>query len=326
MRTFQERFENGVTTLNVTRSWVSRSVAAALAEHKNGPSVLIPSKHKLISDALCIGMVDLVFSSTLLPAAQSSASDAGPTMFPETLYLDHGRLGLYVNDGSDLVGLYMLIMLFQQCAGIPIAESDIDQIKRELWEVGPSRLGLCFDAVSRPSSVARWDQGMLAVDLQLARRVDEAKGKRAPHVFGTPDRVPAMPDSSTLSLIENWRRSHYRKDSPLQSLMKRRLRSAVLEVVKRQVASYDHQAMTGAVLPTSDLSPSLASRMPLRRLTAYGPIPKKGAPSASSPGAGLEALAPEISHLGERIARLVVFHSKVYSKLYEVDGFLDNSL
>jgi hypothetical protein len=36
----------------------------------------------------------------------------------------------------------------------------------------------------------------------------------------------------------------------------------------------------------------------------------------------LEILMPEIKHLGERLAKLAMFHSKVYRNLYEADGFL----
>jgi len=223
-----------------------------------------------------------------------------------------------VNDASDLLGLYMLIMLFRQLttssapSSSPAVEDwEIDRIKREVWEVGPSRLGLCFD-VSPPTSSTKWEKGMVDVMLQVATRAEETRDRIRGKEF-TPGKLPS---TEIMSLIESWQKSNYRTGSPLCKIMKQRLRAAVLDVVKENALSTTAAARTNA-----------SSNMPMRKVNRHPLAPAPNNKKQPTPnGTGLEPLMPEILHLGERIARLVVFHGKVYGKLYEVEGFVDMSL
>lgn len=336
---------------------------------------------KLVSTALCSAMVDLVFQPPAPPSQPFSASsEAGdPALaqhgsrvampiperflrdmphpcehgFPETLYLDHARLTSYITDSADLLGLYMLIMLFRQltttgtsgAASVALEDWEIDRIKREVWEVGPSRLGLCFDVGPQLSSSGtdpkvRWEKGMGDVSLQIAKRAEEARERmsRARTLptgeasvseasADTPAATDRVPSPWVLSLIEKWKATHYRKDSPLQKMLQQRLQAAVLDVVKDAVA-----ASTGADA-SSGKSPSARaySALPMRKINRHPLTSSPSSPNAmnvlkKNPGSGLEPLMPEILHLGDRIARLVLFHSRVYKRLYEVDGFIDPAL
>lgn len=344
LKTFQERFEKGISGLDITRRWISRAIAAT-------PQASPPSRSKHVMAALCSAMVNVVFDPPAPgPDAPAVAGAPAPEKaYPETLYLDHARLNNYVNDAADLLGLYMLIMLFRQLttsgATAGLEDWEIDRIKREVWEVGPSRLGMCFDVLA-PTALpadgtqrdpkAKWEKGMMDVMLQIARRAEDARerirsGKGRPTDDATSSSTSSrMPSQEILTLIENWQKAHYKKGSPLQKIMKERLRAAVLEVVKENAlaASSSTAAMDGLTKPNVP-SRHHSSSMSMRRL---GRQPSIVIPSSNPPtqkksaGTGLEPLMPEIQHLGERIARLVIFHSKVYGKLYEVDGFIDTKL
>ncbi|KAG8944529.1 hypothetical protein FRC04_001751 [Tulasnella sp. 424] len=346
LKTFQERFEKGISGLDITRRWISRAIAATPQ-----PSPASRSKH--VMTALCSAMVNVVFEP---PAPDAPAVTGGPVpekAYPETLYLDHARLNNYVNDAADLLGLYMLIMLFRQLttsgAGSTAGLEDweIDRIKREVWEVGPTRLGMCFDVLSPTAPPAesgsahrdpkaKWEKGMMDVMLQIARRAEDARerirsGKGRPADDAASSSTSTrMPSSEILSLIENWQKAHYKKGSPLQKIMKERLRAAVLDVVKENAlaASASSVVMDGLTkpnVPSRHHSSSMSMRRIGRQPSIVIPSSNPSTPKKSA-GTGLEPLMPEIQHLGERIARLVIFHSKVYGKLYEVDGFIDTKL
>ncbi|KAG9003244.1 hypothetical protein FRB93_011157 [Tulasnella sp. JGI-2019a] len=393
MKTFQERYEKRVTGLDNTRRWISRAFAS-INPPPASPPVRV-DRSKIVSAALCSAMVELVFQPPAPPASRPpmAASSSEMTVlvepvvsqngsavttsspipdrfmrnhaqplhpcevgFPETLYLDHARLASYINDASDLLGLYMLIMLFRQltttgspgAASVALEDWEIDRIKREVWEVGPSRLGLCFDVGPQLSSHGtdpkiKWEKGMSDVTLQVAKRAEEARERitkaqshpnhESPIESSTPtDRIPSP---WMLTVIEKWKAAHYKKDSPLQKILQRRLQSAVLDVVKDSVlAATSATSLVDASPGGKSPSARAYSAMPMRRInrhpltatatsspsTAAATILKKNA------GSGLEPLMPEILHLGERIARLVLFHSRVYKRLYEVDGFIDPTL
>ncbi|KAG8887291.1 hypothetical protein FRB98_000277 [Tulasnella sp. 332] len=392
MKTFQERYEKRVTGLDNTRRWISRAFASVNPPPTSPP--VRADRSKIVSSALCSAMVELVFQPpapptsrpviaptasemTVLvePANTQNGSDVASIPipdrfmrntaqpqhscevgFPETLYLDHARLASYINDASDLLGLYMLIMLFRQltnagssgAASVTLEDWEIDRIKREVWEVGPSRLGLCFDVGPQLSShgtdpKVKWEKGMSDVTLQIAKRAEEARERMA-KAQSHPNEEPSaesstpsdrVPSASMLALIEKWKAAHYKKDSPLQKILQRRLQTAVLDVVRDSVLAVT-SASTLVDASPGGKSPSARaySAMPMRRINRHPLIATSSAsPSTAAAsilkknaGSGLEPLMPEILHLGERIARLVLFHSRVYKRLYEVDGFIDPAL
>lgn len=202
----------------------------------------------------------------------------------------------------------MLLMLFRQLvfsnAGPnasgrkkPVLEdSMVDRVKREIWEVGPARLGLCFSMpAGKDKESAEWEKwrsGMRDVVLQVAVRAEEVRRGVSPSEEEGEKRVPTLPDAQTLALLESWMETNLKTGAPLERLLKARLERAVGDVVGRCVR---------------------------RPAGSIGEEEGAGAPAVA---AGLEPLMPEIRHLGERIAKLVSFHGRVYRGLYEAEGFL----
>ncbi|KAG9103836.1 hypothetical protein FRC06_007648 [Ceratobasidium sp. 370] len=317
LKTFQERHERGLLTLTTTQTWLRKAALSA-------PST---STLPLLSHAL----TSLIFSPptnvstppppTTTPLSQRLPHIAPPPGYPETLYLDHARLAGLTADAADLGVLYMLLMLFRQLVfsspasgasgsgrrkPIVLEDSVVDRVKREIWEVGPARLGLCFSPGKEKEGGAEWEKwraGMRDVVLQVAVRAEEVRRG----VQSTPE-SPVLPDAQTLALLESWMDTNLRTGAPLERLLKGRLEKAVGEVVGRCVARNSAGGM---------------ARRERREDEDEEDEEEKEEPRAApAVAAGLEPLMPEIRHLGERIAKLVSFHGRVYRGLYEADGFL----
>lgn len=105
---------------------------------------------------------------------QQAPTGPAPTGYPETLWLDHTRLSVLSTDAADLTAVYMMLMLYRQsvhssqsaassvpvagmgsgagnaarpapgAAKIQIRDWELGRVKREIWQVGPQRLGWCF--------------------------------------------------------------------------------------------------------------------------------------------------------------------------------------
>lgn len=312
--------------------------------------------------------------------------------YPETLWLDQTRMSVLSTDAADLTAVYMLLMLYRQMAHvsptspssppsrsnypsssssangnsvspkpkIDIKEWELARVKREIWEVGPARLGWCFfhggigalplsvhthvaasvsvDIDARKSGEAKdqaltevedearvWRRGIRDVLLQVSMRSREtASGVNAnldntaaPLDVPTNGRLTAnnstLPDPATLTLLEGWMDSNMKDGSTLHTLLRKKLRDALLDVVCR------------AVLPATNSAPNFDASLhpngnPLCPWVAPPPVP------AVPVGSGLEPLMPEIRHLGDRIAKLVAFHSHVYRHLYVSKGFVPGVL
>jgi hypothetical protein len=171
----------------------------------------------------------------------------------------------------------MVLLLYRQLAlgkgKSAIEDRDIDRVKREIWEVGPSRLGWCFwkgNSTNLEEGEAKWRKGMRDVLLQICVRA-EGGG------------VGVIPSKERLDMLERWMDKNMSCCGPLFGIMRKRLRDSVLGVVSGG-------GMAG--------------------------VKKDGS------GGGLEPLMPEIKHLGERVAKLVGFHERVYTPLYEAEGFI----
>ncbi|KAG8907603.1 hypothetical protein FRB99_003298 [Tulasnella sp. 403] len=261
-----EQFDKGVMSLNITRRWISRAAGSI-------PPSFPPSRSKLVMTTPCKVMVDLAIDPPA-PATGSTPPSFKPVQacfvksstgcdmgYPETLYLDYQPTTVSASSG--------------------VEDWEIDRVK---WE-------------------GKREKGMGDVVLQVAKRVeeDQERVKRGEKVVkeGEDEILRRPPSADLLALIENWQRTDYKKDSPLQKIMKQRLQTAVLDVVKEH-------ALEGA------LKTSVVGR--------------PGMSMCKKHGSGLEPLMPEIMHLGKRIARLVVFHAKVYRRLYEMEEFVDTEL
>ena len=79
--------------------------------------------------------------------------------YPETLFLDYGRLTTLSTDAADFTALYMLLMLYRQLVhshlhrlprsqaqpqASAVSTEELVRLKKEIWEIGPAHPGLCF--------------------------------------------------------------------------------------------------------------------------------------------------------------------------------------
>jgi hypothetical protein len=217
-----------------------------------------------------------------------------PEHYPETLFLDHARLVQLAKDCADLSALYALLLLFRQLAAPPApAPASADdthaaahalRVKAELRELWPPGLGRVFVPAC---AAAPPPDGLQALVLQVAARAAEARRGRAP-LPGTPAPAPAQ----TLALAQSWAARHLRLGSPLAGCLRTKLKRAVVDAVAR--------AVVGG-----------SGTVDAERLT------REGARD------GLDALAPEVRHVAERMARLAGLHLGVYRAMYEGEGFVE---
>ena len=101
--------------------------------------------------------------------------------------------------------------------------------------------------------------------------------------------------------MSGWIQTHMRRDSALAARFRELLRQEVTHVVSR---------LTFTAVSYNESVP--------------GSVGMKAAfiPESGGGTAGLEPLMPEIRHLAQRLAKLVLVNMQVYWSLYEADGFL----
>lgn len=287
-------------------------------------------------------VTDIIF---VPPVPEGTAGPSHPNAlfaYPETLHLDQARLQTLSITSADLTALYMYIMLFRQLviSGTPtpapecstaicvarrkrriapkIEDEDLARIKREIWEVGPSKPGLCFWRSEPPASTAsttdapskeerdwtRWRRKTRDVALQLAVRATAVQ-RRAMCSCGTVEgqeaAPPCSPSTEMVGLAERWIETNLRKGSSLSTLLRDRLRAAVFAEVVGNVRASATTADSSAPVPKAPSTPSSTS---------------------SSASAGLEPLMREIRHLADKAERIASAHVNVYGPIYERSGFL----
>ncbi len=285
LRTFKERPTCGQAPLKITEQWLtSAHRRLADAEYK----LTLPDrplafktlgKRSRVILSVIEGLVDLIFNPpSPVPLTSPIVTTTSPSHqlipniitqlpdYPETLFLDHSRL-------------------------------------IQILELAPRNIGRCF-LRTRPLSdlqssqaeareLEKWKSGMQSVVLQIASRASEAR--RRPVSSSNP--CLRAPEPHLLKVAESWSENHFKLESPLSTLMRDRLRDAVLEIVVQTVL------VRGSINP---LSPPLSgtSQPPARKLAT-----------------GMEPLAPEIRQLSERLSKLAVLHLNVYQTMYEQDDF-----
>ncbi|KAH9936309.1 T-complex protein 11-domain-containing protein [Fomitopsis serialis] len=227
LKTFHESKENGRLCMDVTRQWLraahgelaTRSDSFALNALPSTSFTKLPRRTQ-IDVAVTAGLVDLVFN----PPPRGSSSSPPPPLarYPETLYLDQARISNYSKDAADFAALYMLLLLYrqlvlsgQQQGHVRLSPDDLLKLKKEIWEVGPTHLGLCF----RPPR----DTGPLFVLHTSIATLSQPPS--APSVAKT-----ATPDAQLTKLATSWAGSNLRADASLSTLMRRRVRDAVLRI------------------------------------------------------------------------------------------------
>lgn len=330
---FQENRQKGPLTLDATQRWLQAAYKELAAENAVGgfSDSLIPAFVKYprgtqIQIAVTRAIVKLIFDSTPVPSSPSSLNAPATTDpgYPETLYLDHARLGTLRTDAADFTALYMLLMLFRQLAHsasvarkddarVAVSQDELVAIKKEIWEIGPAHLGHCYmhsakapstDGHEKADDAAKWREEIGNVVLQLTMRAGSARSR--PHIptstiftptTSTPTSTAPLPSSSLpdpnlLKLATSWAETNLRADAPLSVLMKKRIRRVVEDT-------------TVALLVPPATMP-----------------PKAGAAQDGS-ASGLEPLMPEIRHLAEKLKKLVAIHLNVYGALYAQPGFLE---
>lgn len=319
LKTFQETKENGRLCMDMTRLWL-RTIHRDLTEDADLYTLTTSStpvpfpklpRRTQIDIVVTTGIVELVFNPP--PRSSSSHPYLPPRpplpgalpRYPETLYLDQARVSNYSKDAADFASLYMVLMLYrqlvlsgQQQGHVRIALDDLLKLKKEIWEVGPTHLGLCFrpprdNGPRGEAEIKRWKEEVEDVILQVTRRAGEARASLPTPSASTSAQsvVNATPDAQLTRIASSWAESNLNPASHLSGLMRRRVRDAVLRT-----------ALPIAV-----------------------PALKRNDPQGGDTSSGLEPLMPELRNLGERIAKLTGIHLNVYGSLYAQPAFLGES-
>lgn len=281
-------------------------------------------------------ITDLIFnpppsSSSATKSSSLQLSSSAVSAYPETLYLDHARMGTLSADAADFTSLYMLLMLFRQLVlSAPRASSntvrpdELLKLKKEIWEIGPAHPGLCFmqgkGRVSRSGrsrdkdreeELKKWQSEMDDVVLQVALRASEARSSlngssasTSAAAMSPEEHVLPMsnPHPELMKLADSWASTHLRPASTLSGLLRSRICTQVQETA------------IGLVVRSSS--------SPTSSLASEDVCNSSGDSTGPGLANGLEPLAPEIQHLSERIAKLVNIHLDVYGALYAQPGFL----
>ena len=183
LQVFIARCRRNLTSPRAVRVWLQNawdrvdvgSISAVEAqkscvkdENDASTSTTIPTLSPLrnrVYLTLIDAITGLVFNPLSSPRLPGSFTPAFG--YPETLYLDTARVTLLAADAADLTALYMLLMLWRQLVfwtpatgeiasqntdvfppygrDTPRLEDwEVDRVKREIWEVGPRRIGSCF--------------------------------------------------------------------------------------------------------------------------------------------------------------------------------------
>lgn len=262
-------------------------------------------------------------------------------LYPETTYLDGARLLVLSGEAADSTAMYMFLLLFRQLAlsdpdpnacGDPssravVTDAQLASLKKEIRDISSGHLGHCFAQVKGDGDDERWGKIRGDIVLQIAMRAKEARSPSIPLSSYPRTRNPesasasetgsdpqpqsrvlaSAPDERMLKLAERWSDTNMRPNSPLSTLLRKRIR----DVVFNQVV-----ALT---FPATSLRDSGTNTSTSTNLGKSLNLPSLVPPSALS--SGMEPLAEEIRLLSERLSRLAHIHLGVYLPLYEQEEF-----
>ncbi|KAJ7670235.1 T-complex protein 11-domain-containing protein [Mycena rosella] len=332
LRSFKSRKSGHGCTFQKTREWLAAAHSTLLARAEPIPHHLYPPGHlqyhtlqrnQQVYLATLKGLTDLVFTSPSpanlisVPAAATPLSTL-PTIsslpgYPETSYLDNARILLLSTDAVDLTALYMFLLLYRQlrlsgaadspraASGASADEWELARIKREIRDIGSSRLGYSFYCGGAPAGadvdtdeLEKWRALKQSVVLQIAMRAKN----------GTAGGV----DPAVLGLAQRWADCNVQHNSALSTMLRERLRDVVFH------------AVVGLAYPARDAASGKFAHIDFAtvgRSPVAGPSPVFGTVT------GMEALGEEIGTLAENISRLALIHIQTYLPLYEVEHFLD---
>ncbi|KAJ6508838.1 T-complex protein 11-domain-containing protein [Mycena sanguinolenta] len=353
LRSFRSRKSNQCCPFAKTREWLATTHASLLARSEPIPHPSYPIGHlkyqtlqrnQQIYLATLKGLTDLVFTSPspanlislpvptspLFPSqAQSQAQGRGtlPTIssspeYPETSYLDNARILQLSTEAVDLTTLYMFLLLYRQLklsssesstSGSVPEQWELAKIKREIRDIGSSRLGYAFYCGPSASAAVegvdteeleKWRALKQNVVLQIAMRAKNSTTN------GTPS--PSV-DASLLLVAQRWADTNIQQNSALSGMLSKRLRDVVFNAVVG--LAYPGR---NATRPNVDFSTFGSLRMP-----GSPSSPSCASANVNVAGTGMEALAEEIGLLAENISKLALIHLNTYLPLYEAEHFLD---
>ncbi|KAI8978674.1 T-complex protein 11-domain-containing protein [Trametes punicea] len=197
---FSDERHNPRRTVSATREWLATAWSElSSAQCTYSRLFLSSSRPTQVIMAVVRATVNLIFepprpgssspspasstqSTPILPSPSPSSSSRSSSSvsssatyyagYPETFYLDYGRLGTLSTDAADFTALYMLLMMYRQLVHSPLVSSPssdrapitprvradavspdaLARLKKEIWEIGPAHPGLCFLQGRRPGS------------------------------------------------------------------------------------------------------------------------------------------------------------------------------
>lgn len=342
LKAFKTRKE---CSLRLTREWLRLAHADLLSResipHPKYPSSNIQystlPRNQQTYIAVLKGMIDLIFDPPESTSASSSPSSPSPpstpvfqctsptlprlSASPETVYLDSARLGVLSADAADVTAIYMFLLLYRQLvhsepSDSPISPQDPNKIgnvdllrlKTEIRDIGSARLGYCFSSrllsgeaeSPREKDLEKERMAKQDIVLQVAKRAEEARSPSDP-----PSPVSKAPSETMVQVAQRWADSNIHPNSPLCTLLRRRLRDVVFNSVVAQ--AYPGRDSTSGKLINIDF---------------LSCIQNGSTQAPSNLATGMEPLAEEIRVLAEKISRLALIHLNAYLPLYEQEAFI----
>lgn len=346
LKTLKNR-HGGDYSIRVTQEWLHAAHTAMVTRDQPishplyPPGYLKPSAlsgNQQLYLATLKGIVDLVFDSPLSNSTSATPTNTplcspitAPTppqltSFPETLYLDASRIQLLSSDAIDATALYMFLLLYRQlifsestdsAASDPpkVNDSDIARLKREIRDIGTTRLGCCFTRQALDpletkvgnKEAERWRIVKQDIVLQVAKRANDARNRTALSTSAPSSPIGDAPDERVLNVAQCWAESNMQEGSSLSTMLHNRLRDVVFTAVVA-LAYPCRNSATGKTILTADFLSSLS--------------PKSAEGASAGMVSGMEPLADEIRLLSEKISRLALIHLNAYLPLYEKKAFL----
>ncbi|KAI0770308.1 T-complex protein 11-domain-containing protein [Fomes fomentarius] len=334
IRTFQETRLNGQPSmLQATRAWLKtayQDLASSSSLHSQ--RFLQQSRQTRVTITVVKAVVSLIFDPPVSPSqpqpSSPSSTASTPTIsspplatsrshgsnglssssssfagYPETFFLDYGRLATLGTDAADFTTLYMLLMLYRQLVhshlhrrlpaaarASPVTNDELLQLKKEIWEIGPSHLGLCFmqnrprsggsssgsshsgSSSSRSSSrherserereaeMRKWRTDIADVVLQVTRRASEPRGPQGQNMLSTTTTTESAGSGSS-SPADKLRAPDTETLKLTSSWAENNLRpgSALSTLMKKRIRECVEEAVLAIVLPSSSSSSSSSS-------------------------------------------------------------------
>jgi hypothetical protein len=192
-----------------------------------------------------------------------------------------------------------------------VDEGELSRIKREIRDIGSSRLGYSFycglaSTEADASSYGDLDIEELEKWRSLKQNVVLQIAMRAKNTTTDPTVLSAV-DESILAVAQQWADMNIKHDSVLSAMLRNRLRDVVFN------------AVVGLAFPGRDAASGRLSSVDFSAFGRCGLL----SPDLLGKATGMEALSEEIASVAENISRLALIHINAYLPLYEADHFLD---